>query len=65
MFTYHLKQDLPSRMEARQAAEKPKQASGEDTPVPSWETLRAEQREAAPTVMVVVRDAAGEVIRRG
>jgi hypothetical protein len=64
VFTYHLTQDLLPRSESRQAAEKPKLATGEDTPVPAWETLRAELREAAPTLMVVIRDEAGEVVRR-
>lgn len=64
VFTYHLTQDLLPRNESRQATEKPKLAAGEDTPVPAWETLRAELREAAPTLMVVIRDEAGEVVRR-
>jgi photosystem II stability/assembly factor-like uncharacterized protein len=64
VFTYFLKDDLDSRTQARQAKEKPLLAKGEDTPVPGWTELGAETREAAPVVMVVVRDGSGQVVRR-
>lgn len=64
IFTYYLKDDIRSRKAARQEAEKPLLAKNEDTPLPSWDELEAERRQAEPVLMLVVRDAAGEVVRR-
>ncbi len=64
VFTYHLREGLESRGERRKKAEKPLVAAGKDTPVPGFDALEAERREWAPEVMVVVRDGAGQLIRR-
>ncbi|MEE2890672.1 MAG: glycosyl hydrolase [Pseudomonadota bacterium] len=64
VFTYHLKDELKTRAEARRKAEQAAAEDGDDTPYPSWDDLRAEDREEAPTVMLVVRDAEGAVVRR-
>ena len=64
IFTYYLKDDLASREDQRKKAEKPLIKKGTDTPVPSWSALETERREDPPALMLVIRDQAGEVIRR-
>ena len=44
--------------------EKEAAKDGGDNPYPSWEALRREDREEAPSVSLIVRDAAGNVVRR-
>ena len=36
---------------------------GKDVPYPSWEDLKAEDREEAATIVLTVRDAAGGLVR--
>ncbi len=61
-FTYWVGETLRTRRAERRAAERRAQARGEDTPYPSWEELREEDREEAPRVYLTVRDQAGEVV---
>jgi photosystem II stability/assembly factor-like uncharacterized protein len=67
LFTYYLKDDLKSRKQVRHDAEKKAEKAGADSngAYPSWDDLRAEAREVAPTVEWTVADAEGHVIRRG
>ena len=64
IFTYHLAEELQSQAKARRTAEMEVEKSGEDTPYPSWETLRAEDREEAPSILLIVKDNAGNTIRQ-
>ncbi len=64
VLTYRLKEKLRSRKEARQEAERKLEKEGGDVHYPSWEELRAEDREEAPRVLLTVRDEAGAVVRR-
>ena len=64
VFTYHLAEELKPRAKARRAAEIEAEKSGEDTPYPSWDELRREDREEAPAVLLVVRDADGNIVRQ-
>ena len=61
-FTYWVGESLQTRVAARRAAERRAQRAGEDTPYPSWDALREEDREEAPQVFLTVRDAGGEVV---
>jgi photosystem II stability/assembly factor-like uncharacterized protein len=63
-FTYYLKEKLTTRKERRQEAEKKALQAGKPVKIPSVEDLRAEQREQTPTVVLLVRDADGNVVRR-
>jgi photosystem II stability/assembly factor-like uncharacterized protein len=63
-FTYHLKEGLQTRRAERRAAERDLQNAGEDTPYPTWEQLRAEDREEDPAIVLTIRDADGQVVRR-
>jgi photosystem II stability/assembly factor-like uncharacterized protein len=66
VFTYYLKDELKSRKKQRQAEEARLEKAGgnEPPPYPTWEQLRAEERELEPAVVLVVTDDAGHVIRR-
>ena len=64
VFTYHLSAGLQSRQQVRREAERRLQQEGESVPYPSWDSLRAEEREEAPAILLMVEDASGEVIRR-
>lgn len=64
VFTYYLKEEIKTLRKTRLDAEKEKQKKGEDTPYPTWEALRAEDREEAPAILLTVSDEDGNVVRR-
>lgn len=64
VFTYYLAEGLQSREEARRKQEAELAGEGEDTPYPSWEELKAEDREEDPAVVLTVRDEDGRIVRR-
>ena len=63
-FTYYLKDDLKPLKAKRLKKEGELQKDGEDTPYPSWDELKAEDREEDPAVVLTVRDAGGNFVRR-
>lgn len=64
VFTYYLKDELKSLQKIRQDEEKKKEEKGADTPYPSWDELRKEDREEAPAILLVVKDEQGNIVRR-
>ncbi|MDX1379529.1 MAG: hypothetical protein R3233_00340 [Xanthomonadales bacterium] len=64
VFTYYLRDGLKTRAEQRRETEKPRAEAGEDTPVPGWDALRAEETEEAPAIVLTVRNADGELVRQ-
>jgi len=64
VFTYTLRDGLKSLADTRRAAEREIEKQGGDTPYPSWETLRAEDREDEPAIIFTINDAQGNVVRR-
>jgi len=64
VFTYVMRDGLKSLSKTRREAEIKIEKEGGDTPYPSWETLRAEDREDEPAILFIVKDAAGNVVRR-
>ncbi len=64
IFSYHLREGLMTDKETRLKAEAAKEKEGEDTPYPSFDILRAEDREEKPSVVLTVKDASGAVVRR-
>jgi photosystem II stability/assembly factor-like uncharacterized protein len=64
VFSYYLPEEILSLKAQRQKAEKELAEQGEDTPYPDWESLRKEDREEEPSVVLTVSDAEGNVIRR-
>lgn len=59
VFTYYLKDKVTTRRERRKEAEKQ-----EGWVYPTIDALREEDREREPQVLLVVKDGAGEIIRR-
>lgn len=64
VFTYVLRDGYKSLEATRQEAEKEIQKEGGDTPYPSWEELRAEDREDAPALIATITDSDGNIVRR-
>ena len=64
VFSYYLKDGYTTLKEQRREKEKALEKAGKDTPYPSWETLRKEDHEEAPSVFVEVKDSKGNVVRR-
>jgi photosystem II stability/assembly factor-like uncharacterized protein len=68
VFTYRLKDELKSLRKQRweQEAKIEKDGGNEPAaiPYPTWEQIRAEQRELEPAIVLVVSDDDGNVIRR-
>lgn len=63
-FTYHLKESLKTKKSQRQEKDRKLHSAGKDVPYPSWEELKAEDREVAPSVWLTVRDSSGNVVRK-
>jgi hypothetical protein len=61
--TYYLKDGYKTRRAKRQEAEKKAAKNGEDVFYPSWDSLRVEDREEAPAVLLTITDAEGNVVR--
>ncbi|MEE2565656.1 VPS10 domain-containing protein [Hyphobacterium marinum] len=64
LITYYLHEGLQTSAEVRQDAESEANEAGEDTPFPGFDVVEAERREAPPRIWLVIRDSAGEVVRR-
>ncbi|HEY6219820.1 MAG TPA: hypothetical protein VIV65_07160, partial [Gemmatimonadaceae bacterium] len=64
IFTYYLKDALRTRKEQRQEAEKALAAKGSDVLYPAWDSLKVEDRQENPAVIVTISDATGKPIRR-
>ena len=64
VFTYTLRDGLATLSQTRRKAEREIEKEGGDTPYPSWETLRAEDREDEPAIVFTITDASGKVVRR-
>jgi photosystem II stability/assembly factor-like uncharacterized protein len=63
IFTYYLKEGLSTSKELRQEREKEAVEDGGTSPYPTWDELRAEDREEDPQVILTVRDEEGNVVR--
>nr|WP_083332599.1 hypothetical protein [Hyphomonas sp. Mor2] len=64
VFSYVLRDGFKTQAKARREREIEIEKDGGDTPYPSWETLRAEDREDEPAIVFIIQDAAGNVVRR-
>jgi len=64
VFTYYLKDEIKTRRAQRQAAERDAARAGRDVFYPPWDSLKAEDREEAPTMILTVTDPEGRVVRR-
>ncbi|MBT8132806.1 MAG: glycosyl hydrolase, partial [Gammaproteobacteria bacterium] len=64
VFSYYLRDGLSTLKTQRREKEMEIAADGGDNPYPDWETLRAEDLEAEPQLIIEVTDAAGKVVSR-
>ncbi|MEO8168955.1 MAG: glycosyl hydrolase, partial [bacterium] len=62
--TYYLKDAYKTKKKLRQEAEKELLKKNEPVRIPSWEELREEDTEEDPTVVAVISDEAGNIVRR-
>jgi len=65
VFTYYLKDEIQDRKQRRHEAEEKAEKAGKDVSYPSWDELRAEDREVPPVVEWTVADEEGHIIRHG
>ncbi len=63
-FTYYLKDGLKTLEEQRIEGEKDAAKAETDPVIPTYEELRAEEEQIRPSVILTVRDAEGNVVRR-
>jgi hypothetical protein len=63
-FTFYLKESIETLKKRRWAAEKEAEGEGGNVEDPSWDALRAEEREADPVIIATVSDEEGNVVRR-
>jgi len=64
VFTYYLKDGLKTGAEARREEEGKLVKDGKPVPFPGWDSLRKEENEEKPSVVMTVTDEAGQVVRR-
>src|SRR4029077_20677259 len=64
VLTYYLKDDILTQKKIRQKAEKDTVKNAGDVFYPTWEALRAEDREEDPAIILTVSDTSGQVIRQ-
>ncbi|MGH7599389.1 MAG: glycosyl hydrolase, partial [bacterium] len=64
VLTFYLKDEMKSRKQKRQENEKKVEEQGGVPPYPKWEELRAEEREEKPAILLTIKDAEGNVVRR-
>ncbi|HEX9188357.1 MAG TPA: glycosyl hydrolase, partial [Vicinamibacteria bacterium] len=64
VFTYYLKEEVKTRRKARLDAEKEAEKKRAEIAYPDVAALRAEAREEEPAVVLTVKDADGNVVRR-
>ncbi len=64
VFTYYLKEDLKTSKEQRRESEKKLEDSGDNTPYPGWDAIRAEEKEESPAMVLTVTDNDGKIVRR-
>ena len=63
-FTFHLKDELKTRTSKREKSDQEGAKAGKDTPYPSWDELKLEDREVPPSRWLTIRDASGAVVRK-
>ena len=64
VFTYYLKDGVKSAAEARREEEAKLVKDGKPVPFPGWDSLRREENEEKPAVVLTIADETGEVVRR-
>ena len=63
-FTYYMNESLKTKKDVRQSKDRQAKSAGRDVFYPSWDELKAEDREVRPSVWLTIRDSDGEVVNR-
>jgi photosystem II stability/assembly factor-like uncharacterized protein len=63
-FTYYLKDALKTKQAVRREQEQKLEREGKDVSYPSWDALKAEDREEPAVVILTIKNAAGQIVRR-
>ncbi len=61
---YYLRDSLETRKQRRRKQEAKITKQGDDVPFPGWDAVKAEQREEDPTLLLTIKDDAGNVVNR-
>jgi len=64
VFTWYLKNEIKTQKKKRQDEEKETIKKGGDVFYPTWEQLKAEDREEDPAILLTISDEEGNVVRR-
>ncbi|MCP5051938.1 MAG: glycosyl hydrolase [bacterium] len=64
VLTYYLKDSLKTAKQQRREKEKELEKQGKDAAFPGWDTLRQQEREEKPAVILTVKDESGQVVRQ-
>ncbi len=64
VFTYYLKESLKTQKEKRHHQEQLADKAGKPVTFPGWDTLRREESEEKPAIILTVSDKEGQVVRR-
>ncbi|MBU2651076.1 MAG: glycosyl hydrolase [Bacteroidetes bacterium] len=64
VFTYYLKESYQTRKDMRQVKESKQKKNKEAVVFPGWEEVEAERREEKPLIILTVKDAESNVIRK-
>ncbi len=64
VFTYYLKEDMKTLKSRRWESEAEAEKEGGNAEYPTWDALRAEEREQEPAVVLTITDEQGNVVRR-
>lgn len=64
VFTYYLKDAMKPSAEARRDEEKTRIKDGKPVTFPGWDTLRKEEQELKPQIVLTITDETGGVVRR-
>ncbi|GAB5406341.1 MAG: hypothetical protein Aurels2KO_45720 [Aureliella sp.] len=64
VFTYFMPESLKTLKAQRSEREAKEKKAGEDSVPPTWDELRAEERETAPVVELLIRDTQGRLVAR-
>ncbi len=62
--TYYLKDSLKTKKGERIRRDRERSARSQDAPYPTWEELKAEDREEGDRILMIIRDSGGNVVRR-
>lgn len=64
LITYYLRDALRSRRVTRQEADAASAKAGRDAAFPTWDALKAEDREDEPAIVIEISDSTGRRVRR-